>query len=185
MMTRLLWSLSFLVLLFGTTVPEEGRAQGTKKRGGPLVELDGFKAQVFDSWKLNDKEKVEKPLLHRFLLPAGKDDRADGEILIRELDPAATRTGLRRFEKAHEAAGGQKDRGRVPRERAEKGRPAHAFEFFLTNGTFTEPGSPRPRKIDEARVLAAFVDTKEAKYLIRLVGPRQIVARRRRTWRRS
>jgi hypothetical protein len=175
MMTRLLWVLSFLVLLLGK-VPEEGRAQGTKKRGGPLVDLDGFKAQPFESWKLNDKEKVEKPLLYRFLLPAGKDDRAEGEILIKELDPAATpRQVFDELKKLMKPPEGKKIED-VCHESELKKADLHILEFFLTNGTFAEPGPPGPRKIDEARVLAAFVDTKGGKYLVRLVGPRQIVS---------
>lgn len=74
-MVRLLL-LAGLVLWLGST--SEIIAQSKKKLGGPVVEIEGMKAQVYEHWKA---QKAEKPNLYKFLLPIELKSDTDATVL--------------------------------------------------------------------------------------------------------
>src|SRR5437868_1955602 len=61
----------------------ESAAQSKPKLGGPTVELDGMKSQVFDFFK---PQKAESPLLYKFQLPKDlKSDQDMADLTIKEV----------------------------------------------------------------------------------------------------
>lgn len=179
-MTRLTRQTAVLLgLLVGALTAGEIDAQSTKKRGGPTPDLDGFKAQAFDYWKTPEKEKLEKPILNRFVLAAGKDYRADGEILIKELDEKESVKGaFDEVKKLVKPPDGKKidEVSRESNVEPAKGGPVKITQLIVTNGTYSEDGSPKGKKIEGARVIAAVVESRDKKFLVRLVGPREMVS---------
>src|SRR5262245_22658855 len=53
-------------------------AQSKKKLGGPVIDFDGQKSQVFDFWK---PEKATAPNLHQFMLPKELNNDKDAATL--------------------------------------------------------------------------------------------------------
>jgi hypothetical protein len=173
-MIRLMGSVllfGLLAVLFGTG---ESSAQSMKKRAGPVMDLDGFKSQGFDYWKAPEKEKFEKPILGKFSLPKGKDYKEDGDILITELGttdgPKEVFEGLKKQMKPPD---GQKLDDLTTENEVKKEGPK-ITSMTIRNGTFSE--GAKGKEVKEARLFAAIVETKDKKYLVRVIGPRLMIS---------
>lgn len=168
-----------MLLLFGLLAAffssGETTAQSMKKRAGPMIDMDGFKSQAFDYWKAPDaKEKLEKPIVSKFTLPKGKDYPSDGEILVKELSTTdEPKTVFEEMKKLMKPGDGEKIDELSTENEIKKDGPK-ITELVIRKGTFA--GDAKGKEVKDARLVAAVVETKDKKYLVRMVGPRQMLA---------
>lgn len=169
--TSMLLVLGALVVFFSSG---ESNAQSMKKRGGPVLDLDGYKSQAFDYWKVPDKAKIEKPILGKFTLPKGADYKQDGEILIKELgEKESAKEAFEELKKQMKAPDGQKLDDLTTESEIKKEGPK-ITQMTIRNGTYA--GESKGNEIKEARLFAAVVETNDKKYLVRLIGPRLMIS---------
>jgi hypothetical protein len=153
--------LAGLVAWFGAS--GELFAQSKMKRGGPVVDLDGMKSQVFEVWK---QQKAQSPELYKFLLPKDlKSDQDAAEMIIAE-------TSL----KAEDVIAGWKNNW-APRKpikdietvtRTEKFKVGNAeVTKVTTQGDYTKDG----KKMEDFRFQGYIFETKNKKYTIQFTGP--------------
>jgi hypothetical protein len=174
-MIRLAWRLMVVVGMLAWAVgPGESPAQSMKKRAGTVVNLDGYKSQVFDYWKTPEKEKLEKPMLYRFTLPKGKDYKQDGEIIVKELESSAIAKDV--FEEMKKQVKPPPDRKLedIVNENEIKKDGPKISEVVVRLGAFNGDGK-KDKEIADAKVIGAVVETKDKKYFVRLVGPRGMI----------
>ena len=138
-------------------------AQSKKKLGGPTVDFDGMKSQVYDHWK---PQKAEAPELHKFLLPKDvKSDKDAGEMTIAE-------TSL----KADDVIAGWKNnwKARPPIKNLEMVTRTEKFKVgaaevtrMSTEGDYAKDG----KKLEDYRFVGYIFETKNKKYAIQFTGP--------------
>lgn len=164
--------LLFVGLLFAAFAPGESTAQSAKKRGGPTVDLDGFKSQVFDYWKAPDKEKLEKPLLNKFTIT--DKDKSTAEIIVKELGSNVTANdAFDEMKKQMKPPEGKKIDEIATMNEVKKEGPKIS-QLVLRTGSFT-PEGPKAKELKDVRVVGTVVETKDKRYFIRLVGPRVLI----------
>ncbi|OAI49131.1 hypothetical protein AYO44_18585 [Planctomycetaceae bacterium SCGC AG-212-F19] len=138
-------------------------AQSKKKIGGPVVDLDGMKSQVYEHWK---PQKAESPNLYSFLLP--KDLKTDADAAMLSIYPV---TGS-----SDDVTAGWKGQFTPPKGvkniddviRTEKFKVGSTNVVkFLIQGDYTDGAKKAP----DSRMLAFVVEGKDKKYAIRMVGP--------------
>jgi hypothetical protein len=153
-MIRVALLLGLLALLAG-----DGTAQSMKKKTGPVIEIGGLKSQTYDFWKA---EKVAKPVLYSFKLP--KTLKAD-EKDIANLTIQPTSQSLDDFVagikgKFQPPAGYKIDE--VTRVMPQKNKAAKLTAVYIRGSYEKKPGYA---------MLAGYLEAKDGKYAIELVGP--------------
>jgi hypothetical protein len=154
-----------VLLLVGLVAWAAGEltAQSAKKRTGPVLDVNGLKAQTYDFYK---PEKVEKPLLYSFKLPKSlkgdEKDVADFTIQSTSLSVADMVAGIKgKFEPP---AGYKIDE--VIRVQEQKGGPAAITTVYI-RGSYEK----KPMYV----MLAAHFKVKDQAYVFQLVGPQGAV----------
>jgi hypothetical protein len=180
MRTHLLWPIAgvllMMVSLAAHLLPGPERSEGDEKdtrtgRGshdgrkrGPAATLGDLSSPTFDYWK---PEKAEPPILARYRLRKGQEYAEDGEIIIKEL-------GSLSVEDVFEALRKQMNAPDAAAQEIELRREAPTItQLVIRKGIFVGEGNAELRN---ARLVAAVVETGERKYLVRLVGPKEMVS---------
>jgi hypothetical protein len=149
-------------LLVGLSATPPLSAQSKKKLGGPVVDLEGMKSQVYEHWK---PQKAESPNLHAFLLP--KDLKTEQDAAILTIYPVSG--------SPDDVVAGWKGQITPPKgtkiedvARTEKFKVgAAAITKLLVQGDYNDGG-----KITKDVRFQGFVfEGKDKKFAIRLVGP--------------
>jgi hypothetical protein len=157
----------FRMLLLGGLVAwlgsaPESNAQSKKKIGGPTVDLEGMKSQVYEHWKV---QKAEKPTLYKFLLPKDlKTDQDAADLTIHEVSG-----------KPDDVIAGWKGKFTPPKgfdidkiSRTETFKVGGAtVTRFATQGSYNDG----KKKYDDYRMLAYVFQVKDKEYGVELVGP--------------
>src|SRR5262249_35634171 len=137
-------------------------AQSKPKLGGPTVELDGMKSQVFDFFK---PQKADSPLLYKFQLPQDlKSDQNSADLTISEV------TG-----KPDDVIAGWKGKWTPPKgftidkvSRMETFKVGDAtVTRFTTQGSYDKAG----KKVDDYRMVGYVFEGKKKEYGIEFIGP--------------
>src|SRR5262249_24375507 len=137
-------------------------AQSKPKLGGPTVELDGMKSQVFDFFK---PQKADSPLLYKFQLPKDlKSDQDMADLTINEV------TG-----KPDDVIAGWKGKWTAPKgctvakvSRVETFKVGDAnVTRFTTQGSYDKGG----KKFDDYRMVGYVFAGKNKEFGIELIGP--------------
>ncbi len=137
-------------------------AQSMKKKGGPTVDLDGQKSQVYDFWKPG---KADSPNLYQFTLPKELNNDKD----------AATMTIYPVTGSADDVLAGWKGQFTPPKgfkiddvARTEKFKVGNAnVTKLLIQGDYNDNG----KKSADYRMDAFVYEGKDKKYAIKVVGP--------------
>jgi len=173
-MVRLMWNALLLGLLALLMASNESSAQSMKKRAGPVIDLDGYRSQGFDYWTPL-KDKLDKPILNKFSLPKGKDYKEDGEILVKELsEKEGAKEVFGELKKQMKPPSGQTLDNLTTEAEVKKDGPK-ITQMVIRNGTFTGEGA-KDKEVKEARLFVAVIETKDKKYLVRMVGPRIMIS---------
>jgi hypothetical protein len=171
-MIRLTWRvLLFVGLLAVALVPDESSAQSGKKRGGPTVDMGGFKSQAFDYWK---SEKADKTVLNRFSMTDPKD-KSSAELLVKELSGSESADDAFAEVKKHSKPQGDDKLDDVISTSEVKKADPKITQMVIRRANFT-PEGPKAKELKDVRIVAAVVETKDKKFLVRLVGPRILIA---------
>jgi hypothetical protein len=140
----------------------ESVAQSKPKLGGPTVELDGMKSQVFDFFK---PQKADSPLLYKFQLPKDlKSDQDMADLTISEV------TG-----KPDDVIAGWKGKWTPPKNfTIDKVSRTETFKVgdatvtrFTVQGAYDKNG----KKFDDFRMVGYVFAGKNKEYGIELIGP--------------
>jgi len=158
---------SGLSVLFAANVD----AQSMAKLGGPVVDLDGMKSQVYQHWKEN---KPAAPFVYSFALP--KDLKSDKDMAEFVIYPT-TKSG-------DDVVADWKSRFTPPKgfkidevARMEKFKVGKAnVTKLLVMGTYAQTAKPddspsEAKKVDNQRLLGYIVETPNKKFVVRVTGP--------------
>ena len=163
-MHRFLFRMLLLAgLMVGLGSTGDVTAQSKKKLGGPTVELDGMKSQVYEFWK---PQKAESPTLYKFLLPQDlKNDDNAADLTIQETSSKADDV-IANWKNSFAPPKFAKNIDEVTR--VEKFKVGAAdVTMMLCQGTYTAGG----KKMDNYRMEGFVFEGKAKKYTIQLVGP--------------
>jgi len=153
--------LAGLVIAFTSAAPLG--AQSKKTLGGPVVEIDGMKSQVYQHWK---PQKAEAPNLYSFLLPKDLKTDADAAILTVYTVTGSTDDVLSGWKGQFTPPKGVKSIDDVIRTEKFKIGSDNVVKFLI-QGDYTEG----TKKAPDSRMVAFVVEGKDKKYAIRAVGP--------------
>lgn len=156
-----------LAVLFAAQVG----AQSMAKLGGPVVDIDGLKSQVYEHWKVN---KAAEPFVYSFALP--KDLKSDKDMAELVIYPT-TKSG-------DDVVKDWKDRFTPPKgfkidevARGEKFKVGKAdVTKLLVMGTYASTAKPddspsEAKKLENQRLLGYIIETPNKKFVVRLTGP--------------
>jgi hypothetical protein len=139
------------------------------RRHGLTVKVGELTADTFDYWK---PEKAETPILARYRLPRCQEYPEDGEIIIKELPSTVTAPMV--FEALRKQMKPPDDSREAAIREIELNKKVSTIrELVVRQGTFV--GDDGKKEIRNARLVAAVVESREKKFLVRLVGPKELV----------
>jgi hypothetical protein len=172
-MNRILFrSLVVVGLLAGLLVPTSAHAQSGAKRAGPVLDIGGFKSQVFEYWKAPEKEKLEKPVIYKFVM-TDKDKSA--EIIVKELGTDDTAKAIfDAYQKQVKPPEGYKMEEITAITDVKTAGPK-VSQLVVKQGSFT-PDTPKAKEMKDVRLIVDVVEAGDKKFLVQLVGPRLLVA---------
>jgi hypothetical protein len=141
----------------------------SKNLTGKPVDLDGSKSATAKDWK---EEKAEKPELYRFSWPKSvKSEPADGVMTIVPAPDAKGDEVLEALKKEFEPSKGTEfAEDDIPKAKTAKAGNVEVT-LYEVNGTYKKGASPMPKY----RGYAALLEIKGKKYLVKAVGPGNIM----------
>ena len=145
------------------------RSSHDGRKRGPSVQVGDLMATTFDYWR---PEKSERPILARYRLRKCQGYPEDGEIIIEELPASVTVpmvfAGLRKQMRPPDD-----DKEVTIREIEFRKEAPTITELVVRKGTFV--GDDGKKEMRNARLIGAVVESREKKFLVRLVGPKDLV----------
>ncbi|MBL8796434.1 MAG: hypothetical protein JNM56_21220 [Planctomycetia bacterium] len=170
-MRRFLGCLTLLVgLAFWLNSAHEAVGQSKKKLGGPTVEIEGLKSQVFEHWK---EQKAAKPNTYAFLLPIDvKSDKDAAEMVVYPAEGTKEEI-VAALKKSFEPPSFAKSIDEVTRSESFKAGKADVTAIY-TQGTFLKQegdSAGKVTKVENQRMRAYVFDVGGKKYVVRITGP--------------
>lgn len=157
-------------LAFWLNATHEASGQSKKKLGGPTVEIEGMKSQVFEHWKA---QKADKPNLYAFLLPVDlKSDKDAAEMTIYPAE-GKKEAIVADLKKLFEPPSFAKSIDEVTRTEAFKVGKTDVTALY-TQGTYLKKegeSAANVTKVANQRMRAYVFESGDKKYIVRIVGP--------------
>jgi len=163
-----------MAMLLGAFGLGDSSAQSMKKKAGAPIDLDGYKSQPYD-YMTAAKDMPKKPILNKYILSKGKEFKEDGEITVKEVEKTASDKDIvADIQKLFRAASGQKIEDATKINDGKKDNPRTALVTIRAPGTGYAGEDGKANKMDWGAA-GVIVETKDKKFLILAIGPRQMV----------
>jgi hypothetical protein len=155
----------------GVSAYQAGAADDEKK--GTVVKLGDLKSTTPDTWK---EEKVAGKLrLQQFTLPKAEGDAHDADVVIFSLG-GGTKANIDRWKAQFDLPEGKKAEDVIKETKMKVGDAE--VTYLDIRGTYkTPPFDPKyaGKKLEKFRLLGVIIETKDAPYQIRCVGPEKTI----------